>query len=42
MNDRARSAHRIDIVPTDLGLRLAVAMAFTAIGLLLHLAPARR
>lgn len=42
MNNHAASAHRVDIRPATLGLRLCVAMAYTAIGLLLHLAPARR
>lgn len=35
-------AARVDAAPAGLGLRLCVAMAYTAIGLLLHLAPARR
>lgn len=42
MNEHTASAHRVDTRPANLGLRLCVAMAYTAIGLLLHLAPTRR
>lgn len=42
MNTHTRNARRVDAGPANLGLRLCVAMAYTAIGLLLHLAPARR
>lgn len=41
-NDDACTAIHVDAAPASFGLRLCVAMAFTAIGLLLHLAPARR
>jgi|GEM_PF-6327434 len=42
MNGHPGNAHRLDMGPANLGLRLCVAMAYAAIGLLLHLAPARR
>ena len=42
MNDHTPRAHRVDATPATFGLRLRVAMAYAAIGLLLHLAPARR
>jgi hypothetical protein len=42
MNEHPRNAHRVHAGMDNLGLRLCVAMAYAAIGLLLHLAPARR
>lgn len=42
MNAHISSARRVDAIPANLGLRLCVAMAYAAIGLLLHLAPPRR
>lgn len=42
MHAPSRGTTRIDTAPASFGLRLCVAVAYTAISLLLHLAPERR